>query len=192
MPMLLQQSSKNTFLTTILIPYAISLFGSDSIGLTNQLLIQILTFDERGISSHPNHISIPTGVLKLMRNLGETSSLKHPLRLFTLVTASLPYKYLSFTSVGLGKAEMYAFKGMQKLELLIIDILSFWYPEISTPATPLNRDTQAMPVFISDFRRYQKALESMQAHESQLVWFRYLNVAFSKYLWVNAYVELRA
>lgn len=126
-----------------------------------------------------------------MKNLGETSS-KHPLRLFTLVTVSLPYKYLSFTSVGLGKAEMYAFKGMQKLEFLIIDILSIWYPKILTPAIPLNRDAQAMPVFVSDFWGYEKALESMQAHKSQLVWFRYLNVAFSKYLWVNAYVELQA
>jgi len=124
---------------------------------------------------------------KPRRNIVET-----PLRLFTLVTTSLPYKYLSFISVGLGKAEMYAFKGMQKLELLIIDILSIWCPEILTPAIPLNQDAYAMPVFVSDFRGYRKALESMQAHESQLVWFRYLNVAFSKYLWVNTYMELQA
>jgi len=87
---------------------------------------------------------------------------------------------------------MYALQAIQRLELFFIDILSTWYPEISAPAIPLNHDAQAMPVFISNYLGYRKALESMQAHESQLVWYRYLNVAFSKYLWVNAYVELKA
>jgi N-acetylglucosaminylphosphatidylinositol deacetylase len=74
------------------------------------------------------------------------------------------------------------------LERFIIDILPTRYSELLTAATPPNRD---VPVFISNFLGYQKALESMQAHESQLVWYRYLNVAFSRYLWVNAYVELK-
>ena len=49
-----------------------------------------------------------------------------------------------------------------------------------------------MPEFISGYKEYVKALEAMQAHQSQFVWFRWLYVAFSKYMWVNSWVQLSA
>ncbi|PPQ92261.1 hypothetical protein CVT25_008568 [Psilocybe cyanescens] len=150
----------------------------------------ILTFDSSGISDHPNHKSIPAGALTLIKNLGGTSS-EPPLRLFTLISSSLPYKYTSVFSVALDKIEIYIYRGMQKLENLIIRILSIWYPDILTPIHPRNPDANATPIFISGYLEYKTALESMKAHESQLLWFRYLYVAFSKYMWVNTYVEVK-
>ncbi|KAF8962576.1 putative deacetylase LmbE-like domain-containing protein [Flammula alnicola] len=166
-----------TVIATALKPYVLNL-----------KIDTILTFDEIGVSSHPNHKSLPEGAQTLIKNLGETSS-KQTIRLFTLVSTSLQYKYISILSVSLGKVEMYAFRGMQRLEKLIIDVLSIYYPELLTPAIPLNYDAQAMPVFITGYEGYLKALMSMQAHESQMVWFRWLYVAFSKYMWVNAWIE---
>jgi N-acetylglucosaminylphosphatidylinositol deacetylase len=152
---------------------------------------QILTFDEQGISSHPNHKSIHRGVQTLIQNIGETSS-KQPRRLFTLVSSSLAYKYTSILSVAFGKVDIYGYRWMQLLEHRIIRVLSIWYPDILTPAIPWHPDGQSMPEFISGFEGYLKALEAMEAHESQLVWFRWLYVVFSKYMWVNSWVQLSA
>jgi N-acetylglucosaminylphosphatidylinositol deacetylase len=37
---------------------------------------------------------------------------------------------------------------------------------------------------------YWQALKAMMQHRSQLVWFRWLYVAFSKYMWSNRLVEV--
>uniref|UniRef100_A0A8H8CJY9 N-acetylglucosaminylphosphatidylinositol deacetylase n=1 Tax=Psilocybe cubensis TaxID=181762 RepID=A0A8H8CJY9_PSICU len=150
----------------------------------------ILTFDASGVSNHPNHNSIPAGVLSLIKNLGVTSS-EPPLRLFTLISSSLPYKYISVVSVPLSKIEIIIYRGMQKLEAFIIQVLSIWHPDILTPPYPRNPDANATPIFISGYKEYKTALESMKAHMSQLLWFRYLYVAFSRYMWINAYVEIK-
>ncbi|KAF9476957.1 LmbE-like protein [Pholiota conissans] len=151
----------------------------------------ILTFDSQGISSHPNHKSIHRGVQTLIQNLGETSS-KQPRRLYTLVSSSLAYKYISILSVTFGKVDVYGYRWMQMLENYIIEVLAIWYPEIMTPAIPRHPDGHAMPEFISGIEGYAKALEAMKMHDSQLVWFRWLYVAFSKYMWVNSWVQVSA
>ena len=153
--------------------------------------MQILTFDETGVSSHPNHQSIPAGVQTLIKNLGETSS-KTPLRLYTLVSSSIIYKYISILSVTFGKVDVYGYRVMRHLENYIIDVLSIWYTDLLNPTFPRHPDGHAMPEFISGYKEYVKALEAMQAHQSQFVWFRWLYVAFSKYMWVNSWVQLSA
>jgi N-acetylglucosaminylphosphatidylinositol deacetylase len=37
---------------------------------------------------------------------------------------------------------------------------------------------------------YFTALRAMREHWSQLVWFRWLYVSFSRYMWVNEWVEI--
>lgn len=39
-------------------------------------------------------------------------------------------------------------------------------------------------------RQYLEALHAMQAHWSQMVWFRWLYVSFSHLMWVNELVEV--
>ncbi|CAA7267288.1 unnamed protein product [Cyclocybe aegerita] len=150
----------------------------------------ILTFDSSGISSHPNHKSVFTGARTLTKTLDETSS-KLPPRLFTLVSAPLVTKYVSIVALVLGKADIFAYRAMQRLENLIILVLSNWYPEILTPAIPRSPDADAMPVFISGYKEYLTSLLAMQAHSSQLVWYRWLYLLFSRYLWANAWVEVQ-
>jgi len=47
------------------------------------------------------------------------------------------------------------------------------------------------PLFISGIQDYLTALRAMRQHWSQLVWFRWLYVLFSKYMWVNEWVEVQ-
>ncbi|KDQ31957.1 hypothetical protein PLEOSDRAFT_1100475 [Pleurotus ostreatus PC15] len=54
---------------------------------------------------------------------------------------------------------------------------------------PLTRSKDPL-VFTSGVKQYRQALAAMQAHESQLVWFRWLYVHFSRYMWVNEWKRL--
>ncbi|KAF8893224.1 putative deacetylase LmbE-like domain-containing protein [Gymnopilus junonius] len=148
----------------------------------------ILTFDQDGVSSHPNHKSIPEGVKLLIQNVRGKST-AHP-RLYTLVSVSLPLKYISFVSGALTKLDISRYLFTLQLEFLVIRVLGIWYPDLLNPAIPRNPEAHAMPTFVLGYQGYLKALEAMKAHESQLVWFRYLYVAFSRYMWVNTYSQV--
>ncbi|KAF4618513.1 hypothetical protein D9613_010010 [Agrocybe pediades] len=152
--------------------------------ILNLKIDTILTFDGKGVSSHPNHMSLPAGAKALIK------SLDTPVRLFSLVSSSLLVKYVSILTVPFHKLQIYSYRALQLYESKILDIIGIWFPDLLNPAIPRQPDANAMPMFISGYQQYQQALASMQAHESQLVWFRYLNVAFSTYLWVNSYLEV--
>ncbi|KNZ75122.1 N-acetylglucosaminyl-phosphatidylinositol de-N-acetylase [Termitomyces sp. J132] len=47
------------------------------------------------------------------------------------------------------------------------------------------------PVIVSGIYDYLTALQAMRAHTSQLVWFRWLYVLFSRYMWINEWAESR-
>jgi len=51
-------------------------------------------------------------------------------------------------------------------------------------------DLAAAPVFISGAEQYIRGLSAMKQHRSQMVWFRWLNVFFSRYMWVNEWREV--
>ncbi|KAL1946269.1 hypothetical protein VTO73DRAFT_15396 [Trametes versicolor] len=116
----------------------------------------ILTFDHQGISSHPNHISLPKGAAHLLSTLPSNS---RP-RLFSLITVPLHSKYLG-------------------------------------PIAPIAAKLALMlpgacgaPVAVSGWDGYMRALQAMMQHRSQLVWFRWLYVSFSRYMWVNEWAEV--
>ena len=111
----------------------------------------ILTFDDHGVSGHPNHQSLPSAVRELIRSHNSS-----PPQLFTLVSVPLTAKYIGVVSPLLAKATRY-----------------FHSPS---------------PVFVSGMREYWRAIQAMRQHKSQLVWFRYLYVLFSRYMWVNEWV----
>ncbi len=49
----------------------------------------------------------------------------------------------------------------------------------------LRREPPHHATFVSTPAQYAQTLYAMRAHESQLVWFRWLYVAFSRLMWVN-------
>jgi len=133
----------------------------------------ILTFDRMGISSHPNHQSLPYGVMHYLNaSLPWTS--KTP-RLFTLITVPLVHKYIGPTAAVLAKWD------------LSIAALLDWLSASKTD----ERHSPRIAVFVSGFSQYRAALRAMMKHRSQLVWFRWLYVTFSRYMWVNEWLEAR-
>ncbi|EED84582.1 hypothetical deacetylase from carbohydrate esterase family CE10 [Postia placenta Mad-698-R] len=152
----------------------------------------ILTFDERGISGHPNHISLLHGaahLLATLRSSGSDRTHAPAPRLFTLVSVPLLAKYtgplaaLHARTAGLLSA---AAAGLPSP--FLASLLPTREADPPIPDTDVDAGTRQMPVFASGLREYVTALRAMAQHRSQLVWFRYLYVAFSRYMWVN---ELR-
>ncbi|RPD56023.1 LmbE-like protein, partial [Lentinus tigrinus ALCF2SS1-6] len=124
----------------------------------------ILTYDHHGISSHPNHISLPKGASRLIGSLHDTNGKPRP-RLFTLVTVPLREKYVGLLSPLLSRATIFLSK--------------------------LSQDApraKASTTVISDWKGFLRAHRAMRQHWSQLVWFRWLYVLWSRYMWVNDWV----
>jgi N-acetylglucosaminylphosphatidylinositol deacetylase len=135
----------------------------------------ILTFDSRGISSHPNHISLyygaqlflsnlihddPTGGLKIdLYTLGTISPIRH----YGFVVDIIPTLFSIFSDSWWTRSEIQA--GDEKIRLL----------------SGLER-----AVFIADPNQYLNAQKAMiHGHRSQTVWFRWLWIHFGRYMVVN-------
>jgi N-acetylglucosaminylphosphatidylinositol deacetylase len=138
---------------------------------------QILTFDEKGISLHPNHMSIPHGLIHLL-----STQLSHPIpKLYTLI--SLP----PFAKFQGPLAPVLA-----KYDLVLQTVWHFVYAYLfGMPSEVPTDERVSVPVFVSGAREYLTALKSMYEHRSQLVWFRWLYVVASRYMWVNEWLEVR-
>jgi len=126
----------------------------------------ILTFDRQGVSSHPNHISLMYGAAHTLKS----NRLDEPLRVFGLITVPLVPKYTGPIAALLAKLDIRFAK--------VLGTLGFG--EGRTPVA----------VFVSGTGEYFTAVKAMMQHRSQLVWFRWLYVAFSRYMWVNEWVEV--
>jgi len=125
----------------------------------------ILSFDDHGVSSHPNHISIIRGI----RHMLETKMFAKSPRVYTLTTVSLLSKYTG------------VFGGLFARLTLWLKIIIKELPVVNL----FTSDWETTPVFISGAEQYIRALSAMRQHKSQMVWFRWLNVFFSRYMWVN-------
>jgi len=137
----------------------------------------ILTFDEKGISSHQNHISIPFGLLHLF-----STQFPHPIpKIFTLISLPIFAKFQGPVAPILAKYDLV----LQRVWLSVSAYL------FGTPSEIHSDDQVSIPVFVSGAQEYLTALKSMYQHRSQLVWFRLLYVMASRYMWVNEWLEVR-
>ena len=91
-------------------------------------------------------------------------------RLYTLVSVPLYKKYIGLLSPVLAKLSVHTQR------------LSFHTGLATKSADEL--------VFVAGAREFATAHRAMQQHWSQLVWFRWLYVLFSRYMWVNEWVEV--
>ncbi len=109
----------------------------------------IFTFDEHGVSCHPNHCFLYSTVssLKFDKNI----------EVYYLKTVSLLRKYI-----------------------FMIDVI----PTLLISSQNL--------VAVSSFTDYIIAVQSMMKHRSQLTWFRYLYISFSRYMLINDFEKSRA
>ncbi|KFA66051.1 hypothetical protein S40285_03728 [Stachybotrys chlorohalonatus IBT 40285] len=128
----------------------------------------LITFDDQGVSSHPNHISLYHGARAFVAALvyGKEEH-PNPVALYSLRSVALPRKY---TSV------------MDAITTLVLR-------QSKTPIGDATEEQPAELVFMNPLTGeggLQTAWKAMtEAHKSQMVWFRYLWIGFSRYMLIN-------
>ncbi len=127
----------------------------------------LITFDARGISSHPNHISLFHGARHWLSSLmAGKSGWKCPVELYTLTTTNIVRKYISFLDAPL----TLVLGGLRGVGL----------------GKKKKREQPPSVVYINDFVNYFKGQRAMvQAHRSQMRWFRWGWICIGRYMVVN-------
>jgi N-acetylglucosaminylphosphatidylinositol deacetylase len=130
--------------------------------------VQIITFDHDGITRHPNHVSLHYAVEAYTR---KTPSHPRPLYLRS------PSVYTKFTGPLFPSA--YVFRR---------NIVNAWESLVPGPGVD---DPPAKPtniVVAGSVWNWIIGWKAMLEHKTQLVWFRWLYLAFSRLLWMNELV----
>ncbi|THH21145.1 hypothetical protein EW146_g348 [Bondarzewia mesenterica] len=124
----------------------------------------ILTFDAGGISFHPNHKSLFHGVSYLL------STLSDPPEAYGLISLPTFAKYIGPFAPLLAKLDL----------------------TVSLALSHLGYPISNIPVSVAGARGYLTAARALTQHRSQMVWFRWLYLSFSRYMWVNEWMEIPA
>lgn len=145
---------------------------------------KILTFDRLGISSHPNHISLLHGISKLLSDPKrlDCASASNTVEKYTNCTSQPNLRAFSLRTVGV----IQKYTGPVGAALQLTHL--FLCKALVLPSVLC----QHRIVFVSSWRDYITALRAMMKHRSQLVWFRWLYVSWSRYMWINDWVEVTA
>lgn len=127
----------------------------------------LITFDAHGISSHPNHISLYHGVRHWLSSLmAGKSGWKCPVEMYSLTSINILRKYMSF------------------LDSPATLVIGGW--RAAGMAQRKKREEPPSLLFISDFSQYRKGQNAMvQAHKSQMRWFRWAWICVGRYMVVN-------
>jgi len=143
--------------------------GSD--GPPKATIDVILTFDQEGVSNHPNHRSLYHGAVLFLKNLMKDKlGYSCPVALYTLTTTNVVRKYIGV---------------FDSLFSLFLGALS----------NILDRDFRSEAkqhgyfkqlLFINSIPQWLQARRAMvDGHKSQMVWFRWGWIAISRYMVVN-------
>lgn len=127
----------------------------------------LITFDADGVSGHPNHISLYHGAKAFVAALvhGEPSRAS-PVDLYTLKSVSLLRKYMSVLDV-------------------FATLMTAWGRGVGR-GNMAHPDGLIFMAGLSGAGGVSTAWRAMtRAHRSQMVWFRYGWIAFSRYIVMN-------
>lgn len=126
----------------------------------------LLTFDNSGISSHPNHISLYNGARAWLSGLmvGK-SGWRCPVDMYTLTTTNIVRKYSSFFDAP----------------------LTMFLAAIGARGSAKEkRERPPILLFINGFSEYRKGQFAMvRGHKSQMRWFRWGWIGIGRYMIVN-------
>jgi len=122
----------------------------------------LITFDRRGISSHPNHISLYYGAAHFISSLiHNRPGWQCPVDLYTLSSINIVRKYTSFLDA-----------------LVSLAVMAFQTRSVGAHPSPL--------FFLSGPGEVRAAQQAMtKAHISQMKWFRWGWIGLSRYMVVN-------
>lgn len=127
---------------------------------THKGINTLMTFDRNGISGHPNHCSVWNGV-RYFASIAEKDY-----SLLELETVPVVCKYIGILS----SIYDYVNEGIQR--------------------TLPKESSQSKRVFVgvSSIRQFVKGFSAMRQHKSQLAWFRFLYLIFSRYMTINSLI----
>lgn len=136
----------------------------------------LLTFDQHGISNHPNHSSLYHGAIQFLRTLmKDKPGFSCPVTLYTLTSTSIFRKY-----VGVLDAPVSMFVGA------LSNILSGFSRSTSASTRKSKDDLASRLLFVSSVAEWIKAQKAMvDCHRSQMVWFRWGWISLGRYMAVN-------
>lgn len=141
----------------------------ESVVIDNNQNKVIITFDEFGVSNHPNHISTHFGVLKFCQQKN--------IKLFNL-------KSLNFL-------EKYSFTLLTNIELFINNCLKLVLSYLNFNINISFNNNLNSIKYYSDLNMLSLSYASMMfGHFSQMVWFRYGWLFLSRYLTYNNLIEV--
>ena len=125
----------------------------------------LITFDQTGISSHPNHIALYHGAKHFLAKIMKGhSGYASPVTLYTLPSINIVRKYTFILDV---------------IPTLVAGI----FGGVSSGGKGAKDDRV---VFVNDVVRYWRAREAMvSGHKSQMVWFRWGWIGLGRYMVVN-------
>ena len=130
----------------------------------------LLTFDSRGVSDHPNHISLYRGARAWLTALmANKPGWKCPVELYTLTTTNVFRKYITFLDapVTMLLGALQTAKGNKKRR------------------AESGRIPQRI-LFVSDPAQWRKGQKAMtRGHQSQMRWFRWGWIGVGRYMVVN-------
>jgi N-acetylglucosaminylphosphatidylinositol deacetylase len=132
----------------------------------------ILTFDPYGVSGHPNHISLYHGISHLLA--ASPAGIRHPLVAYSLKSKPVITKYIGILGPML-----------IKLKVIFSRALN-----ILVNGTNGSKVVPVGPVIVAGIKEYRRTVIAALQHQSQRVWFRWLYMAFSQYMWINEWERI--
>lgn len=135
----------------------------------------LITFDRRGVSNHPNHRSLYHGAVHFLLGLmKDKTGYTCPIALYTLTTTNILRKYL-----GLLDTPVTMIRGV------LHTIMSMWSKDAPQKKS-MDKETPGQMMFVSSVSEYLTAQSAMvNAHKSQMVWFRWGWITIGRYMVVN-------
>ena len=76
---------------------------------------------------------------------------------------------------------------------MLINLKNLPFRALGTFVNSSNGSNSAFsvrPVFVAGINEYRRTVIAALWHQSQLVWFRWLYLAFSQYMWVNEWERI--
>lgn len=129
-----------------------------------------ITFDEFGVSSHPNHISILPALRQYRASL-QGDKAQHP-TIWKLLTTSLPRKY-----IGIG-------------DVLPTLIMTTWRAA-TEPGKRKKKKENHMCVMSDPIQAFRGQRAMVRGHRSQMRWFRWFWVVIGRYMYINELKKVR-
>ncbi|KAI5960581.1 GPI12 [Candida pseudojiufengensis] len=148
----------------------------------------IITFDEKGISNHPNHISLHHGTKSFYK---QQKSNTNKLKLYNLKSLGFFEKYSFTILTNIEILINYCNLLIQKFIPIININISLFGSNLKNNKNLDNNSIGNSIKFYSDLNMLSCSYAAMAyGHFSQMVWFRYGWLMFSRYLTYNHLIEI--